>query len=69
MSLVGQVDWYLNVAVCARDTCGMATVAAGAEACDLQELAARGFGLARGLDFVIGCIPSVRAAPSQGLHR
>src|SRR5439155_24062616 len=28
MSLVGQVDWYFQVIVCARDTCGMAIVAA-----------------------------------------
>src|SRR6266508_3977739 len=27
MSLVGQVDWYFQVTVCARDTCGMATAA------------------------------------------
>ena len=26
MSLVGQVDWYFQVTVCARPTCGMATV-------------------------------------------
>src|SRR5438094_1038819 len=28
MSLVGQVDWYFQVTVCARETCGMATAAA-----------------------------------------
>src|SRR5262245_1737857 len=30
MSLVGQVDWYFQVTVCARETCGMATVAVAA---------------------------------------
>src|SRR5262245_2402898 len=28
MSLVGQVDWYFQVTVWARETCGMATAAA-----------------------------------------
>ena len=28
MSLVGQVDWYFQVMVCARETCGIATAAA-----------------------------------------
>src|SRR5215211_7654933 len=28
MSLVGQVDWYFQVTVCACDTCGIAIVAA-----------------------------------------
>ena len=28
MSLVGQVDWYFQVTVCARETCGIAIVAA-----------------------------------------
>src|SRR5262245_21822915 len=28
MSLVGQVEWYFQVTVCARETCGMATAAA-----------------------------------------
>src|SRR5438105_8357892 len=28
MSLVGQVDWYFQVTVCARETCGMAIAAA-----------------------------------------
>src|SRR5262245_47956099 len=30
MSLVGQVDWYFQVTVCARETCGIATVAVAA---------------------------------------
>src|SRR6185295_10122541 len=30
MSLVGQVDWYFHVTVCARETCGIATVAVAA---------------------------------------
>src|SRR5215203_963638 len=30
MSLVGHVDWYFQVIVCARETCGMAIVAAPA---------------------------------------
>src|SRR5262245_46683733 len=28
MSFVGHVDWYFQVTVCARDTCGIAIVAA-----------------------------------------
>src|SRR6266540_3277508 len=28
MSLLGQVDWYFQVIVCAHETCGMASVAA-----------------------------------------
>ena len=42
MSLVGQVDWYFQVTVCARETCGMAMVAAPATRGAGKKLAARG---------------------------
>src|SRR5437667_5458671 len=38
MSLVGQVDWYFQVTVCARETCGMATAAAPVKAAPARNL-------------------------------
>src|SRR5262249_53332239 len=38
MSLVGQVDWYFQVTVCARETCGMATAAAPVMAAPARNL-------------------------------
>src|SRR5262245_3089739 len=38
MSLVGQVDWYFQVTVCARDTCGIATAAAPVGAAPARNL-------------------------------